>query len=153
MMLVQLNACMLFPQFARQLRWVCPHQRWWLVHPIWKHRWPPACQPMESPLVPSGVCVCVFVLLTTNQPTLMYLCAMALTPRWCEQVGDEGAGRSDHPRVQELWWDVHHSEWLHFGAQQRDTQGDAHLRYHLQRGGLHWQRHPRYSVLVFLTHD
>lgn len=74
MMLVQLNAYMLFPQFARQLRWVCPRRRWWLVHPIWKHRWPPACQPMESPLVPSGVCVCVCVFNHKSAYTDVSLC-------------------------------------------------------------------------------
>lgn len=51
----------LFPQFARQLRWVCPRRRWWLVQPIWKHLWPPAFLPMENRLVPSGVCACVYV--------------------------------------------------------------------------------------------
>lgn len=52
-----LNACTLLPQSAQQLRWVCPRQRWWLVQPIWKRRWPPAYQPMESPLVPLGTCL------------------------------------------------------------------------------------------------
>lgn len=82
----------------------------------------------------------------TNQLTLMHLFVVTLFPCWWEQVGDKGAGRGDHPRVQKLRRDIHRSKWLHFGAQQRNTQGDAHLCHHLQRGGLHWQRHPRYSV-------
>lgn len=72
----------------------------------------------------------------------------SLTCCWLEQVGDKCARRSEHPRVQKLWWDIHRSEWLHSSAQQRDTQGDTHLCYHLQRGGVHWQRHPWYSVYV-----
>lgn len=78
------------------------------------------------------------LLLAASQPTL--------TCCWLEQVGDERARRSEHPRVQKLWWDIHRSEWLHSSAQQRDTQGDAHLCYHLQRGGFHRQRYPWYSV-------
>ena len=46
-------------QFARRLRWVCPRQRWWLVHPIWRHRWPPASLLTENHPAPSGVYVCV----------------------------------------------------------------------------------------------
>lgn len=134
-----LNACTLLPQSVQQLRWVCPRQRWWLVQPIWKRRWPPAYQPMESPLVPLGTCLFFLCLsLAASQPTL--------TCCWLKQVGDERARRSEHPRVQKLWWDIHRSEWLHSSAQQRDTQGDAHLRYHLQRGGVHRQCHPWYSV-------
>lgn len=68
-------------QFARRLRWACPRQRWWLVHPIWKHRWPPASLLMENHPAPSGVYVCVrfYMCLTTNQP--MHLFAARLIPR------------------------------------------------------------------------
>lgn len=50
---------MLFPQCAQQLRWVYPHQRWWLAHPIWKRQLPLVYPLMENPLAPSGVCGCL----------------------------------------------------------------------------------------------